>query len=131
MDLTDNDRIELLRIARATLREYLSTGHIPPGKPHTAHLLEPAAVFVSLHCGETLRGCIGTTEAKTPLFRAVQEMAVAAASLAIPHVLKWREELVRVWTLGWLGFPLPRLVHPPFVRGVLWPLVGGSGCESW
>jgi AmmeMemoRadiSam system protein A len=78
--LADDEKRELLRIARATLREHLDTGRIPPGKPHRPSLLLPAAVFVSLHLDHALRGCIGLVEARTPLFRAVQEMAVAAAT---------------------------------------------------
>jgi alginate O-acetyltransferase complex protein AlgI len=30
----------------------------------------------------------------------------------------------RVWTLGWLVLPLPLLFHPPFLAGVVWPLIG-------
>ena len=30
----------------------------------------------------------------------------------------------RAWTLFWLIAPLPLLFHPPFLRGVVWPLVG-------
>ena len=30
----------------------------------------------------------------------------------------------RAWTLFWLIAPLPILFHPPFLRGVVWPLVG-------
>ena len=78
--LADDEKRELLRIARATLREHLDTGRIPPGKPHRAPLLAPAAVFVTLHRDHALRGCIGLVEARTPLYRAVQEMAVAAAT---------------------------------------------------
>jgi AmmeMemoRadiSam system protein A len=78
--LQDDEKRELLRIARATLREHLDTGRIPPGKPHRASLLAPAAVFVTLHRDDDLRGCIGLVEARTPLYRAVQEMAVSAAT---------------------------------------------------
>jgi AmmeMemoRadiSam system protein A len=78
--LADDEKRELLRIARATLREHSFSGRIPPGKPHRESLLMPAAVFVTLHLGDALRGCIGTTEAEKPLYRAVQEMAVAAAT---------------------------------------------------
>ncbi|MCA9679073.1 MAG: AmmeMemoRadiSam system protein A [Kofleriaceae bacterium] len=79
-DLADDEKRELLRIARATLREYGFSGRIPPGKPHRESLLAPAAVFVSLHQGDELRGCIGMTEEDRPLYRAIQEMAVAAAT---------------------------------------------------
>jgi AmmeMemoRadiSam system protein A len=91
--LADDEQKELLRIARATVKEFLLSGRMPPGAPHRPSLVAPAAVFVSYHedarDGEIgadaakkdeLRGCIGTTLESTPLYRSVQEMAVAAAS---------------------------------------------------
>jgi AmmeMemoRadiSam system protein A len=78
--LTDDEKRELCRIARATLREYTRTERIPPGKPHRESLVRNAGVFVSLHRGEELRGCIGTQEESTPLYKTIQNMAVAAAS---------------------------------------------------
>lgn len=78
--LADDEKRELLRIARATLREHSFSGRIPPGKPHRESLLAPAAVFVTLHRDDALRGCIGTVDEEKPLYRAVQEMAVAAAT---------------------------------------------------
>jgi AmmeMemoRadiSam system protein A len=78
--LDDNDKRELLRIARATLREYLTTGFMPPGAPHRKSLLEPRGAFVSLHIGGELRGCIGRVDADTPLYLAIEQLAVAAAT---------------------------------------------------
>jgi len=78
--LSDDEKRELLRIARATLREYLASGRIPPGKPHKESLLQPAGAFVTLHRGDDLRGCIGTTQEATPLYKTIQEMAVASAT---------------------------------------------------
>ncbi len=78
--LSDDEKRELLRIARATLKEWLSSGHVPPGAPHKQSLLAPAGVFVSLHDRDDLRGCIGTTAEAQPLYRAVQDMAVSAAT---------------------------------------------------
>lgn len=90
--LTEDDRRELLRIARSALREYFRSGRSPPGLPHQPSLLAPAAVFVTLHSvdprsgapGQTgqleLRGCIGGVTPSQPLYRAVQQMAVAAAT---------------------------------------------------
>lgn len=78
--LAEDEAKEILRIARATVKEYLLSGRIPPGTPHRPSLVAPAAVFVSFHQGEDLRGCIGTTHESSPLFKAVQEMAIAAAS---------------------------------------------------
>lgn len=78
--LDDNDKRELLRIARATLREYLTTGFMPPGAPHRQTLLEPRGAFVTLHTGGELRGCIGRVDADTPLYLAVEQLAVAAST---------------------------------------------------
>ena len=78
--LAIDEQRELLRIARATLREHARAGKIPPGRPHRDKLLVPAAVFVTLHRDGDLRGCIGTTTPDRPIYRAVQEMAIAAAT---------------------------------------------------
>jgi alginate O-acetyltransferase complex protein AlgI len=32
-----------------------------------------------------------------------------------------------VWVLGWLAVPMPILFHRPFLRGVVWPLIGMDG----
>jgi hypothetical protein len=78
--LDENDKRELLRIARATLREYLTTGFMPPGAPHRKSLLAPRGAFVTIHTGGELRGCIGRVDADTPLYLAVEQLAVAAAT---------------------------------------------------
>jgi AmmeMemoRadiSam system protein A len=78
--LTADDQRELLRIARATLREYLTTGFMPPGAPHRKSLLLPRGAFVTLHVRGELRGCIGRFDPDTPLYLAVEQLAVAAAT---------------------------------------------------
>ena len=49
--LAEDETKELLRIARATVKEYLLSGRIPPGAPHRPSLVAPAAVFVTLPPG--------------------------------------------------------------------------------
>lgn len=78
--LGDDDQRELLRIARATLREYLTTGFMPPGAPHRKSLLDPRGAFVTLRVGGELRGCIGRVDADTPLYLAIEQLAVSAAT---------------------------------------------------
>ena len=78
--LGPDEKREILRIARATVSEFLVAGRIPPGRPHRRSLLASAGAFVTLRIGEELRGCIGTQAEDSPLYRAVQEMAVAAAT---------------------------------------------------
>jgi AmmeMemoRadiSam system protein A len=83
----------LLRLARDSIREYLSTGQYLPFASDDQWLWTPAAVFVTLRVrpdlssmgeeGETnqgeLRGCIGQVEAEMPLYLAVQDAAIKAA----------------------------------------------------
>ena len=78
--LADDEKAELLRIARATLKEHLLTGRTPPGAPHRQCLRDPASVFVSLRVAGDLRGCIGNITEEKPLYLAVQDMVIAAAS---------------------------------------------------
>lgn len=78
--LGPDEKREVLRIARATVSEFLCAGRIPPGRPHRRSLLANAGAFVTLHVDDELRGCIGTQSEDAPLYRAVQDMAVAAAT---------------------------------------------------
>lgn len=75
------DRETLLRVAEASIRSGLATGR--PGAPvaadYPAVLRAVRASFVTLHRHETLRGCIGTLEARRPLVEDVARNAYAAA----------------------------------------------------
>lgn len=68
----------LLRYVRAVLEEAL---HLDPAtRPEeTAALRRPAGVFVSLHRGSALRGCVGSLRTDRPLIDLVASMALAAA----------------------------------------------------
>ena len=87
--LTEAQQAELLKLARAAIAEYLKTGRIPDYRTDDPALTRPAGAFVTLEengdpstgLRASLRGCIGRMEADdTPLYRVVQEMAVAAAT---------------------------------------------------
>lgn len=68
----------LLDLARAAISE--EWGGPKMSRPaQEAWLEEPAALFVSLHRQGELRGCIGTMEARHPLFEEVIDKAKAAA----------------------------------------------------
>ena len=79
--LSDVEKEKLLKIARETLTEYLTSGSTPEYAPEEAGLLQEVAAFVTLrrHDGE-LRGCIGRVEVSQPLYRTVQDCAVSAAT---------------------------------------------------
>ncbi len=70
----------LVRLARYTLDTRIGQrqGTLPPVDPR---LNENGATFVTLTVGGTLRGCIGTPQARTFLFEDVQENTVRAATM--------------------------------------------------
>ena len=75
------DRAELLGIARRALEEGVY------GRPLARlnlealpkRLRENGACFVTLYCGDQLRGCVGSLEPRQPLAEEVRVQAVAAA----------------------------------------------------
>jgi len=78
--LSDEERDELLRIARRAATAWIREGRIPEESPDSEKLNSPGAAFVTLTEDGQLRGCIGYTEARAPLYRTVQECAVASAT---------------------------------------------------
>jgi AmmeMemoRadiSam system protein A len=79
-ELTESQQEELLTLARTTIGGYLETGGILGYETDDPFLTRRSGVFVTLEEKGELRGCIGHTWANLPLYRAVQEMAVAAAT---------------------------------------------------
>lgn len=78
--LTGEEKRELLRIARSAVEAGVRGLPAPKLKPLTDRLAESRGVFVTLKEGGSLRGCIGYIEGIRPLYQAVAEMAVAAAT---------------------------------------------------
>jgi AmmeMemoRadiSam system protein A len=77
--LDPSERNALLGIARRALEGYVREGKVPREAPE-GKLAAPGTAFVTLTKRGRLRGCIGYTEPVAPLFRVVQECAVAAAT---------------------------------------------------
>ena len=80
--LTQDDREELLRIARNTLESYIRRRETPSLTPkqYSPNLKTKAGAFVTLKVGEKLRGCIGSFEADRPLYQLVQQLAIASST---------------------------------------------------
>ena len=78
--LTEEERKELLAIARRAAVSWVKEGKVPEENPLPGKLAAPGAAFVTLTRKGRLRGCIGYTEASAPLCKTVQECAVAAAT---------------------------------------------------
>lgn len=79
MGLTEDEKRTLIDIAKTTI-EYRMTGKsIPEFRVETEVLKEKRGAFVTLKKHGHLRGCIGYIEAKNPLYKTVEQMAIAAA----------------------------------------------------
>jgi len=74
------DRSQLLDLARKSIEYYLEYKKKYTLKnQNNSVFMEERAVFVTLHKGKDLRGCIGHMQARMPLYKAVIEMAIASA----------------------------------------------------
>jgi AmmeMemoRadiSam system protein A len=77
--LTEAERRELLRIARASIGAALGLNAAPSLELSTPTLLAVGGAFVTLELRGALRGCVGTASPREPLHLTVSEMAKAAA----------------------------------------------------
>jgi uncharacterized protein len=133
------DRDRLLQLARDSIAAHLAGLPVPVAM--SSPIMERrAGVFVSLHKGGALRGCIGHIEPDRPLSRAIPNAAVAASSADPRFAPMTSEELADVQIeLSILG-PLERiggagdievgrhglLVERGWSRGLLLPQVAAE-----
>ncbi len=80
--IPEEDRKVLLKLARETISSYVSSGKIPEinAAGLSPVLKSPAGAFVSLYKSKELRGCVGRFDPDLPLYKVVQEMAVASST---------------------------------------------------
>ena len=115
--LTIEARRTLLRVAREAIRsETENTPFHPPEIP--CELERPAGAFVTLKCGEQLRGCIGTLEAAAPLWETVEQAARQAATLDYRFDPVHPEELPKIRVEVSVLSPLERLPEPRTPRAI-------------
>lgn len=79
-NLTLKDKKELLAAARNAIENKLSGERVEPQEPDSGILKEKCGAFVTITNKGNLRGCIGMTVARKPLYKTVSEMAVSAAA---------------------------------------------------
>lgn len=77
--LTEAEKKILHEIAQTAIRAKLNGQNPPEIQATTETLNENRGAFVSLHRHGNLRGCIGYIRAEKPLYKTIQEMALAAA----------------------------------------------------
>jgi hypothetical protein len=79
-ELNLEEQRRLLEIAKLTTETYIKTGKMPKFSENTPALNQKLGAFVTLKEQGQLRGCIGSFSGSLPLWLAVQQMAVAAAT---------------------------------------------------
>ena len=72
----------LLKIARSTISSYVRERRVPDIDIHgfSGNLMMKTGAFVTLREKGELRGCIGRFKADIPLYKVVQEMAIASST---------------------------------------------------
>ncbi len=80
--LNEEDKQDLLTVARFTLDEYIALGEVPDLNPEqfSGALQTSAGAFVTLNKNGKLRGCIGRFNPEQPLYQTVQEMTISAST---------------------------------------------------
>ena len=78
--LSDSDRHSLLRLARSAIAEAVSRGQVLGDIPAVGIFSELRGVFVSLHVGKRLRGCVGVVDPEHPLGESIVRCAIGAAT---------------------------------------------------
>lgn len=90
--LNEQDKKELLSLARQTIRETLKEGRLNAPAVSNPKFSPKAAVFVTLwEKGHQLRGCVGQTHAVFPLNQAIINAAYSAA-FEDPRFMPMQEE---------------------------------------
>jgi len=81
-ELSSQEKIMLLKIARRTLDTYITTGQVPSVDEKLKILDEKRGMFVTLKKGSDcdLRGCIGYVLAEKPLRQAIVDLTIASAT---------------------------------------------------
>ena len=77
--LNPEEKSALLKLARTTLESYLEDESVTPFTAESGGLAEKKGAFVSLHCGDELRGCIGQLYPDRELYKIVQHCVLSAA----------------------------------------------------
>jgi AmmeMemoRadiSam system protein B/AmmeMemoRadiSam system protein A len=77
---TEEEKKELLALARKAVTEYVTNGKSPETEVKNQKFKTDGAVFVTIKENGSLRGCIGHIQAIMPLYQSIMRNAVAACS---------------------------------------------------
>ena len=77
---TEDEKKELLAIARNAITGYVTNGKVPEVEMKNPKFKADGAVFVTIKMNGSLRGCIGHIQPIMPLYQSVIKNAIAACS---------------------------------------------------
>ena len=97
-ELDEKDKHSLIEIARTTIEEYVRNKKIPAvdNAGLSVAVKTDCGAFVTLKENGELRGCIGRFDAAEPLYKIVQEMAIAASTQDVRFQPVAPEELGKI-----------------------------------
>ncbi|NQT49362.1 AmmeMemoRadiSam system protein A [Candidatus Kuenenbacteria bacterium] len=96
MQFADQQKTELLTYARQTLTAIIKAGRKHNEECPDSSYLESAGVFVSLHKGEELRGCIGYIEPISTIWDAIRDNTISASTKDIRFSEVSEEEVEQI-----------------------------------
>lgn len=114
--LTDEDKQELLRLARRAIHQFIESQKLLTYETQNPVFLTERGVFVTLKKRGELRGCIGFTEPLFPLSEAVIRAAVYAATEDPRFPPVSREELDNLEVEISVLTPLERIENPRLIQ---------------
>lgn len=79
-EYSEQDKVELLKLARDTIIAKISGKPIPQKKTENEKFQKERGVFVTLHKGKELRGCIGYPLPMESLYSAIIDNAISAST---------------------------------------------------
>ena len=81
-ELSEEDKKQLLTIARSALELYIKENSYPKYKETEINPAnqDKAGAFVTLYKNDELRGCIGHIESDNPLYKTIQSLTISSAT---------------------------------------------------
>jgi len=110
--LDDQQKKELLKLSRDTITLYLDTGRVLERETDSSALKKVMGVFVTLHKGHQLRGCIGNIIGTKPLYLGIRDMSIASATQDSRFPPVTRDELDDINIEISVLSPLKRVASP-------------------
>lgn len=113
--LSEKEKKQLLQLAYSTVDLYVRENKVPEFKHASANLLQNCGAFVTLNKNGKLRGCIGFIEPVLPLYQAVIQASVYAATRDSRFKPVTSEELDDLEVEISVLTPLRKVVNPKMV----------------